>query len=148
MIQLDTIDKKILELLRENAKLTVKEISQNIHLSHTPTYERIKRLEKEGIITGYHARIDRSKIGLGLLVICTVSLDTHKSEFISKFEKDIVLFDEVLECYHIAGLYDYQLKVAVKDMAEYQKFVSTKLASLDHIGKVESFFVMKEVRGM
>lgn len=142
---LDQIDKSILKHLQMDAKMTIKELASKLNLTATPIYERIKRMEREGYIRRYSAVLDRQKLQLQLLVFCNISLDQHQDEFIVKFEKDIRKFPEVLSCYHIAGMYDYLIKVAVKDMNAYQEFVSKKLASLDHIGKVQSQFVMAEI---
>lgn len=143
----DLYDIAILEEVQINAKITVKELSEKINLSPTPTFERLKKLEKEGYITGYHAKLDIKKLGLSLMVMCNVSLKIHQKDFIEKFQEEIIRFDEVKECYHIAGMYDYLLKIVVKDMDAYQLFVSKKLASLENIGNVQSSFVMIELKG-
>jgi len=143
----DIYDIAILREVQINAKITVKELSEKINLSPTPTFERLKKLEKEGYITGYHAKLDIKKLGLSLMVMCNVSLKIHQKDFIEKFQEEIIRFDEVKECYHIAGMYDYLLKIVVKDMDAYQLFVSKKLASLENIGNVQSSFVMIELKG-
>ncbi len=143
---MDEIDKKILKFLQEDAKTTVKELSGKLNLSSTPIYERVKRLEREGVIKSYHAKLDRNKIGLSLMVFCTVSLNQHVAEAILKFEKEVQNLEEVNACYHIAGMFDYLLEIYVHDMAEYQNFVASKLASLDNIGKVQSSFVLTEIK--
>lgn len=143
---LDTIDLKLLKLLERNAKLTNKELSAQLGLTITPVHERIKKLEREGFVIRYKAEIDRKKVGLSLLVFCSVSLKNHQREFIDKFEKDVMHLDEVVECYHIGGMFDYLLKVVVQSMEVYQKFVSNKLADLDNIGNVQSSFVMSEIK--
>jgi len=142
----DRYDIAILNEVQKNGKVTVKELSELISLSPTPVFERLKKLEKEGYITGYHARLDRKKLGLGLTVMCYVSLRQHQGELIEKFQSEIVSFDEVRDCYHIAGMYDYLLKVVVTDMEAYQQFISKKLASLDNVGTVQSSFVMSELK--
>lgn len=143
---LDHTDKKLLQLLQKDAKKTVKELADAIGLTQTPVYERVKKLENEGFINSYKAVIDREKAGLGLLVFCNVSLHKHQSKIIAEFEKDILNFPEVIECYHVTGMYDYLLKIVVRDMGSYQRFVTKKLASLDTIRKVQSSFVMTEVK--
>ena len=143
---IDDTDKSILRLLQHNSKLTIKEIASKLNLTPTPIFERIKRLEKEQYITSYRAVIDRKKIGLSLLVFCNISLKQHEATFISKFEKDIQQFREIIECYHIGGMSDYLIKVVAKDMDTYQYFVSKKLASIGNIGQVQSSFVMTEVK--
>lgn len=142
----DKYDMSILQEVQKNGKITVKELSDKINLSPTPTFERLKKLEKEGYIIGYHARLNLKKLGLSLIVMCNVSLKNHQKDIIEKFQEEIIRFDEVKECYHIAGMYDYLLKIVVKDMDAYQQFVSKKLASLDNIGNVQSSFVMIELK--
>jgi len=143
---IDETDKSILRLLQHNSKYTIKELANKLNLTPTPIFERIKRLEKEDYITSYKAVIDRKKVGLSLLVICNISLNQHEASFISKFEEDIQQFTEVIECFHIGGMFDYLLKVIVKDMDAYQYFVAKKLASVDNIRQVQSAFVMTEVK--
>ena len=143
---IDSTDKSILKLLQANAKLTIKEIGQRLNLSATPIFERIKRLEKTNYIHSYRATINRKKIGLSLMVFCDISLNQHEASYISKFEEDIQQFTEVIECYHIGGNFDYLIKVVAKDMDDYQYFIANKLASLDNISKVQSSFVMNEIK--
>ena len=142
----DTIDRKIIKLLQQDGKMRIKEIAARLGLTNTPIFDRIKRLETEGIITGYTARVNRSKLGFQLIAFCSVSFDQHQRELIQNFEEDIARLDEVLECYHIAGMFDYLLKVLVVDMDQYQQFITEKLASIKYIGKVQSSFVMTEVK--
>jgi Lrp/AsnC family leucine-responsive transcriptional regulator len=142
---LDPTDKAILRLLQSNGKYTIKEIAAQLNLTSTPIFERIKRLENDGYIESYKAILNRKKIGLSLLVFCNISLKSHEASIISKFEKDIHQFDEIIECYHVGGLYDYLIKVMVHDMDAYQYFVAKKLASIENIGQVQSAFVMTEV---
>ncbi len=145
-VQLDELDRQLLELLQTNAKRTIKEMAEQLHLSTTPVFERIKRLEKEGYIDRYVAVLNRKKVGLGLLVMCDVSLKEHNLDYIQQFETAVLQLKEVMECYHIAGAFDYLLKVVVTDMDAYQRFVKEKLATLDNIGRVQSYFVMTEVK--
>lgn len=146
MIKLDKIDHKILELLQENAKLTTKEVAGELGLSITPVYERIKRLERHKIILKQVALVDRKKIGKKLIGFCNVSLNQHSKGSLSKFEQDVIKFDEVLECYHITGQYDYMIKIAVEDMEAYHKFTFHHLASLDNVGNVHTVFAMNDIK--
>lgn len=143
---LDSLDYRIINLLQSNAKITIKELAIRLNLTTTPVHERIKKLERQGIIERYTVLVNREKLGLNTLVLCSVSLQNHKKEHIEEFERDILNLDEVVECYHIGGMYDYQLKVMVTDMGEYQAFVSQKLAALRNIGTVHSSFVMSEIK--
>lgn len=145
-MQLDKTDRAILVLLQQDAKMTIKEISNILHITSTPVYERIKRLEREGYIQRYAAIVDRNKVALSLMAFTTVSLDGHQSAYLDSFESDVKKLPEVIECYHIAGMFDYLLKVIVKDMYAYEEFVAKKLAALAHIGRVQSSFVMNEIK--
>ncbi|MEL7122792.1 MAG: Lrp/AsnC family transcriptional regulator [Bacteroidota bacterium] len=146
MKQLDAIDKRILNILQDNGKLTNKEIAARLGMTVTPVYERIKKLEEYGFIQKYVALIDTSKLGFQLVAFCNVSLKEHSKAFLSRFEEEIKKFDEVITCYHIAGQFDYLLKVVIKDMEAYQNFIVNKLASLENIGNVQSSFVMTDVK--
>lgn len=143
---LDATDLRILQMLQENANITTKEIAAQLHITTTPVFERVKRLEKEGYISKYVALLDRKKVGLTLVAYTNVSLKEHNSDFLIRFEDAVRLLPEVMECYHIAGLFDYLLKVVVKDMEAYQHFVARKLAAFENIGKVQSSFVMTEIK--
>jgi len=146
MILLDLIDKQIVNLLQQNSKANIKEIALKIGLTQTPTYERIKRLEKSGVIQQYVAVLNKEKIGFNVEVFCQVTLLVHSKELITKFEKAINKIDEVIECFHVAGNYDYLLKIIVKDMKSYQLFLKNKLSVLDSVGNVQSTFVMSSTK--
>ena len=143
---LDRIDTQILELLQEDAKLTTQELANRLNLTKTPVFERVKKLEREGYITGYTARLNREKLGLDLMVFCNVTLDAHQLKFLEKFESDVQGLPEVVACYHTGGTYDYLLQVLVPDMNAYYDFVTNKLARLANIHNVQSAFVLKEVK--
>ena len=146
MKELDESDIRILQLLQYDARLTNKEIADKIGKTVTPVYERIKWLEELGYIRQYVAVLDKNKIGKQLIAFTNVQLKEHSHSMLKSFEKDIVNFGEVMECYHMTGLYDYLLKIAVKDMNEYQEFIVNKLAKLLNIGTVQSSFMMTEVK--
>jgi DNA-binding Lrp family transcriptional regulator len=143
---IDEIDLKLLELLQCNARLTSKELSVHLNLSLSPIYERIRRLEKMGIISGYITTLDREKLGFDLVAYCHVSLKEHARPLLKRFEEDVLNFAEVLECHHVTGNFDYMLKVCVKDMKSYQDFIVNKLASLSNIGNAQSQFVLSTIR--
>ncbi len=146
MINLDETDKKILTILQQNSKANIKEIGLKISLTQTPTYERIERLEKLGIIQKYIAVLNKEKIGYTVEVFCQVTLLVHSKELITKFEKAVNAMEEVIECFHVAGNYDYLLKVIVKNMNSYQYFLKNKLSVLDSVGNVQSTFVMSSTK--
>ena len=145
-MNLDDIDKKLLLMLQTDAKKTTKALSLKLNLSVTAVYERIKKLEKEGVIEKYVALLNASKIDRNFVVFCHLKLIQHTKEFISKFESQIIKLPEVLECHHVSGDYDYILKILVKDMAAYRSFLVTKLTTLEHIGSTHSTFMISEVK--
>lgn len=143
---LDATDRQILTLLQQDAFISNKELSQQLNLSLTPIHERVKRLEREGYLKGYVGLVDRKKIGRDLIAFCQVSLKEHTQDFIREFEARIGGLPEVVECYNIAGPFDYLLKVIVRDMDDYRRFVVEQLAALAHIGGPQSLFVMAEIK--
>ena len=143
---MDAIDKKLLGLLQNDTKKTTKELSMVLNLSVTAVYERIKKLEREGVIKKYVALLDRNKIEKAFVVFCHVKLIQHTKDLIHTFESEVIKLDEVSECFHVSGDYDYILKVNVKDMVEYREFMVTKLTGLQHIGSTQSSFMIGEVK--
>ena len=141
-VVLDQTDLSILRLLQQNARTTVKEIADHVHLSTTPVHERIKWLEQTGVIKQYAAIIDQAKVKKGLMVIVYVSLKAHSKTAGAKFIKHIHELDEVIECYNISGEFDFMLKVVAENMDDYYNFHVNKLSQSENIGNVQSVFVM------
>lgn len=146
MIRLDETDVKLLNALQKDAKANTKELCDKLNLSKTPVYERMRRLEKEGVIKGYSAIIDNKKVGLPLVVFCNVSLAVHDDEHIERFKKDISGIEEIMECYSTGGFYDFLLKIVLKDLDEYNTFVFEKLTKVHGIVKMQSSFVLSEIK--
>ena len=138
----DKKDLAILKLLQQNARITVKEISEKVHLSTTPVHERIKRMEESGIIKEYVTILDNSKVKKGLTVICYVSLKQHGKNAGVKFIKTINDLNEVIECFSISGEFDFVLKVVCEDMNAYYDFHVNKLSKIENVGHLQSVFVM------
>lgn len=145
-MNIDEIDKRIMALLQKDAKYTNKELSSKLGLSITAIYERVKKLEKNGIIKKYVAILEQQFIDKSFVVFCNIKLDQHKQEYVIKFEKDVRKLQEVMECYHISGDFDYLLKVIVKDMKGFRAFMVEKLTKIDHIGSTHSTFMINEVK--
>ncbi len=144
-ISQDSLDEKdlaILRILQQNARATVKEISDKIHLSTTPVHERIKRMEETGVIKQYAALVDPAKVKKSLMVICYVSLKQHDKIAGAKFIRTIHALQEVKECYNISGEFDFMLKVLVENMDAFYDFHVNKLSQSENIGHVQSVFVM------
>lgn len=142
----DEIDKKLLLFLQEDAKQTTKELSYKLGLSVTAVYERIKKLENSGVISKYVAILDRNKINRDFIILCHVKLSQHKKEYVLQFEREVMNLQEVTECFHVSGDYDYILKIGVKDMTDYRNFMLTKLTTLQHIASTHSSFMISEVK--
>lgn len=139
---LDTKDLAILRLLQQNARITVKEIAGQVHLSTTPVHERIKRMEESGVIRQYVTLLDHSKVKKGLMVICYVSLKEHSKTAGNKFINTMQELNEVIECYNISGEFDFMLKVVCEDMNAYYDFHVNRLSPIENMGHVQSVFVM------
>lgn len=147
MIQdLDEVDLKILRQLQENSRLTTKELAAIVHLSPTPVFERVKRLEREGYIRKYMAVLDAEKLNRGFVVFCNVSMKQHTFENSQRIMAAVQDIPEIVECYNISGNYDFMLKIFVENMKHYQEFVLRILGDLDCIGSLNSFFVLGEVK--
>ncbi|MGB1102480.1 MAG: Lrp/AsnC family transcriptional regulator [Crocinitomicaceae bacterium] len=146
MYKIDQIDEKLLMLLQANSNQTIKQLASQLNLTPTPVHERIKRLEKDGIIERYRAEINPAKLGKTLMVISHVSLQEHTKSSLLAFEKKISALPEVIECYHVTGDHDYLLKVIIADMKGYRQFLTEKLAKIANIGNVHSSFVVEAVK--
>lgn len=142
----DTTDKKLLALLQEDSTQTTKQLSAKLSLSVTAVYERVKKLEREGVIEKYVALVDRKKVNKGFVVFCHLKLIQHTKEYLTRFEKEVKQLEEILECYHVSGDYDYILKIYVENMEAYREFMVTKLTTLQHIGSTHSTFMIGEVK--
>ena len=143
---LDETDRKILRLLQENASLTTKELAAAVHLTHSPVFERQKRLERDGFIVRYMAALDPNMVGNGFIVLCNVRLKQHNKMYGEQFVKAIGSMDEVVECLNTSGEYDFMMKILVRDMKHYQDFVLNRLGEIDCIGSLQSIFVIGEVK--
>lgn len=145
-ISLDEKDLAILRLLEQNSRITVKEISEKIHLSTTPVHDRIKRLEENGVIKQYVTLLNPEKVKKSLKVICYVSLKQHSKEAGAKFIKRILEMPEVIECYNISGEFDFMLKIVAENMNSYYDFHVNKLGEIENMGNIQSVFVMGVIK--
>lgn len=143
---LDEKDKEILRVLQHEARLTNKELAAKVHLSTTPTYERVKRLERTGYITQYATILNAQKLNKGFTVFCSVKLRHINTERAIAFKKQVLEMPEVTECYNISGSFDFMLRVQSPDMRSYQQFLLNSLGRHDNIASLESTFVMEEIK--
>lgn len=143
---IDQTDLRILQLLQADSKIKMKDIADTVGMTITPVYERIKKMEREGVIEGYTIRVDPRRLGYHLEAYCSVTLKEHSQQNLKLFESGVQQLNQVLECNHMSGSFDYLLKIVVRDMEDYQLFISDRLAALENIGQVQSYFVMKVVK--
>lgn len=146
MPTLDKIDLAILRLLQQNARITIKEISEKVHLSSTPVHERIRRMEESGVIKQYVTLLNGALLKKGLMVICYLTLRQHSKTAGDKFIKTIMGMDEVIECLTISGQFDFMLKVVAENMDAYYDFHVNRLSQIENIGNVQSVFVMGVIK--
>ena len=146
MENLDNKDLQILDLLQRNSNYSVKEIGERIGLSFTPTYERIKHLEKDGVIEKYSAVLNRKKIGVELVAYCNVTIRNQSKKSLDEFEQEIVKHEEVQEVLSLSGTYDYMLKIATKNIDTYNKFITDIVANIPNIYQYHSSIVLNEIK--
>lgn len=145
-MKLDETDKRLLKALQNDSNINVKELASRLDLTKTPVYERIKRYLKNGIIKKYVAVLDFTKVGNSMVVFCSVSLESQKLEAIEAFGEAVERIPEVIECYLMGGANDFLLKVIVRDLEDYHRFSSGKLAALPNVSQIKSSFVINEVK--
>lgn len=144
--KLDEKDTDILRALQQNARLTNKELAAKVHLSTTPTYERVKRLERLGFIKQYATILDANKLNKGFAVFCSIKLRRLNSDYATAFTDMIADIPEVTECYNISGSFDYLLRIQSPDMRTYQQFLLNVIGRHENIATLESTFVMEEIK--
>lgn len=140
--KLDKVDRKILEILQRNAKITNAQLSKEIGLSPAPTLERVKKLEQSGVIDSYHAKLNTSKIGLGISTFVQIKLTGHDKESIRTFISAINKIEEVIECHHVTGSSDFILRVIAKDIASYQQLMLDKVNEVPVVDSLQSLVIL------
>ncbi len=143
---IDKTDLQILRALQENGRITVKELASRVHLSTTPVFDRMRRLEASGIIERYTAVLNAGKLGRGFTVFCSVKLRRMGKDIAHDFVDRIKDIPEVAECYNISGEFDYLLKIYAPDMQYYNEFIINVLGTIDSLGSIQSSFVMDPVK--
>ena len=144
--KLDKVDLQILRTLQQNARLTTKELAARVSLSSTPVFERLKRLETGGYMKRYMAVLDAEKLNQGFVVFCNVKMSSMSRDIASSFAERMRQTPEVVECYNISGSFDYLLKIHAPNMKYYQEFILNILGTVEHLGSLESVFVMDVVK--
>jgi Lrp/AsnC family transcriptional regulator, leucine-responsive regulatory protein len=143
---LDRIDRRLLARLQQDGRAAISQLAREVHLTVTPTLERVRRLESSGYIEGYFARLSPRRLGLGLLAYVEVSLDRTTPDAFERFKQAMQAQDEVMECHMVAGGFDYLLKVRVTDMESYRRFLGDRIAALRGVQQTHTYFVMEEVK--
>jgi Lrp/AsnC family leucine-responsive transcriptional regulator len=143
---LDRIDRRLLARLQQDGRTAISQLAREVHLTVTPTLERVRRLESSGYIEGYFARLSPRRLGLGLLAYVEVSLDRTTPDAFERFKQAMLAHDEVMDCHMVAGGFDYLLKVRVTDMESYRRFLGDRIAAVRGVQQTHTYFVMEEVK--
>lgn len=145
-MKIDNIDLKIIKELQQNSKITNIELSKKVGLSAAPTLGRVQKLEKSGLIKSYHAKVDKSKLGLGFVALIQVSLTRQIGNAIQNFIDAINGIDSIVECHQLTGNFDYQLKVIVADIPAFDKLITDKLSKIEEIRQMQTMVVLSTVK--
>lgn len=143
---LDRLDRKILRLLQEDGRMSTTQLAERIGLSVTPCAERVRRLEREGIITGYHARVDPHALGQALLVFVEIRLAAKSGAIFDEFRREVLKLPAVLECHLVSGDFDYLIKARIPEMSAYRKLLGDMLLALPAARESRSYIVMEEIK--
>lgn len=146
MRDLDKIDRKILDILQKDGRITMTDLAAKVGLSTTPVTERVKRLEREDVITGYHARISPQALGLNLLVFVEIKLSAKSGEVFERVKKEMMFVPEVMECHLVSGDFDYLVKARLSEMSEYRRLLGNILLKLPSAAESRSYVVMEELK--
>ena len=143
---LSTIDMKILALLQNDARVTNQTLADQIGMSASPCWRKVRKLEEDEVIQGYRAVLNRKKIGLGVMVFVRVSIDSHNEAEARKFEQEVTALEDVVACYSIGGDADFLLQVVAQDLDAYADFAMKVIRRLPGIKEMQSMFVLKEIK--
>jgi Lrp/AsnC family leucine-responsive transcriptional regulator len=146
MEELNKQELELLRMLQRNSRFDINNLTDKLNMSRTSVYDKIKKLESEGYIKDYVALVDHKKVGLNFTVIVTVSLNSQRIDYVEEFSRQVAALEEVVEAYVTGGIFDYVLKVVVKDPDTYNEFIANKLSVIPHISKIQSSFVMSYIK--
>lgn len=144
---LDSIDRRIVRVLREDGRISLLELAASVGLSPTPIARRVRRLEESGVITGYAALIDETTLGFGVSVFVSIKLDRQVDEALVTFEKAIAEFPEIVDCWLMTGNRDYLLRVATEGLAQFEQFLVGRMSKVPGIASMESSIPLRRVKG-
>ena len=143
---LDKLDRRILALLQKDGRLSMKDLGEQVGLSITPCIERVKRMERDGIITGYYARVNPAALGASLLMFVQITLSNKSGEMFYQFRREVLRIPQVLECHLVSGDFDYIIKARIQEMTEYRKLLGDILLQLPGAAQSKSYVVMEEIK--
>jgi Lrp/AsnC family leucine-responsive transcriptional regulator len=146
MSKLDEIDLKIVRALQMDGRMPVQELAEKVGLSASPCARRVRLLEKAGIIKGYAAIIDASKVGLPISVFASIKLERQREEELDRFARAVSRWPEVVDCFLMTGQRDYLMRIVVSDLEAYERFLKEKLTKLDGVASIESSFALGEIK--
>ena len=146
MRALDRIDRQILDILQKEGRIAISELASRVNLSTTPCSERVKRLERDGVITGYHARLNPAYVDRNLLVFLEIKLSAKSGDVFDQVARDLEAIPEVLECHLISGEFDYLVKARLKEMSAYRRLLGDLLKKLPSSASSHSYIVMEEIK--
>jgi Lrp/AsnC family leucine-responsive transcriptional regulator len=145
-IKLDRVDRKILGALQANARLSSAELADLVALTPSPCWRRVKRLEEEGVICAYQARLDTRKLGYEVMAFVFITLDKNQTQYIREFEQAVLDIPQILACHRVSGRYDHQLTVVAEDLESYGLFAEKFINGLPSVKEVYTSFVLKEAK--
>lgn len=143
---LDTVDRSLLNALQHNGRATVGELAEQVALSPSPCWRRVRQLEESGLISGYHAHLDRYRAGWGVLGFVQLGLHNHTAEITAAFEREVQAMPQILACHNLSGHYDYQLEIVAPSLEVFAEFVRTSIRSLPGVREISTSFSLKEVK--
>jgi len=143
---LDAVDRSLLNALQQDGRATVGELAERVALSPSPCWRRVRQLEESGLISGYHAHLDRQRAGWGVLGFVQLGLHNHTEEVTAAFEREVQALPQVLACHNLSGRYDYQLEVVAPSLEVFAEFVRTRIRSLPGVREISTSFSLKEIK--
>ena len=144
--ELDAVDRSLLHALQQDGRATVGELAERVALSPSPCWRRVRQLEESGLISGYHAHLDRQRAGWGVLGFVQLGLHNHTAEVTAAFEREVQALPQVLACHNLSGRYDYQLEVVAPSLEVFAEFVRTRIRSLPGVREISTSFSLKEIK--
>ncbi|MBU6487829.1 MAG: Lrp/AsnC ligand binding domain-containing protein [Burkholderiales bacterium] len=144
--KLDKLDHKILKLLQEDGRIAMRDLAERVGLTVTPCIERVKRMERDGVILGYYARVDPAQLGAALLVFVEITLSNKSGNMFDQFRREVQKIPEVLECHLVSGDFDYLIKARIGEMTDYRKLLGDILLQLPGAVQSKSYVVMEEIK--